>query len=238
MTATPPALRPGPDRLIVSEIFGPTFQGEGGSLGRRAGFLRLGHCNLTCHWCDTAYTWDWDRYEARAELTRMTLPQVADAVRCLGVSLLVVTGGEPLIQQRALSDLFPLLAGVEIEVETNGTVVPAPGIVDQVARFNVSPKLANAHVRYGKRIRSPALHALSGTGKAVYKFVVRDTGDLQEIDRLVDEFGLAPVYVMPEGTDPAEVTERMRELAGPVLAHGWNLTTRLHVLLWGNRRGV
>src|SRR4029450_7825218 len=54
--------------LVVSEVFGPTFQGEGPSVGRRAGFVRLGRCNLDCSWCDTPYTWDWERHDPAVEL--------------------------------------------------------------------------------------------------------------------------------------------------------------------------
>ena len=61
------------DDLVVAEIFGPTWQGEGPSAGQVAAFVRLGLCNLTCAWCDTAYTWDRSRFDLRAELRRMRL---------------------------------------------------------------------------------------------------------------------------------------------------------------------
>ena len=49
-----------PEELVVSEIFGPTWQGEGPSLGRRCGFVRLGRCNLACTFCDThALSFGW-----------------------------------------------------------------------------------------------------------------------------------------------------------------------------------
>jgi len=231
-------LRPAPDRLIVSEIFGPTFQGEGISVGRHAGFLRLGHCNLTCTWCDTAYTWDWSRYRPEAELKPMGIAEVADAVRQLGVDLLVVTGGEPLMQQPALARLLDLLPGIEIEMETNGTVTPRVAILERVRRFNVSPKLAHSGVPAGKRINAGPLLALLRSGRSVFKFVVRGPDDLDEIRALVDGYGLAPIYVMPEGTDADEILRRMRSLTSLVLARGWNLTPRLHILLWGEKRGV
>lgn len=79
----------------------------------------------------------------------MPLAQVAAEVRDLGVPLLVVTGGEPLLQQEALSNLCGALPGLEIEVETNGTVVPRPALVARVARFNMSPKLENSGIRRG-----------------------------------------------------------------------------------------
>ena len=55
---------------------------------------------------------------------------------------------------------------------------------------------------------------------------------------MVDECALTDVWVMPEGTDAAILTERQRALAPAVIERGWNLTTRLHILLWGDRRGV
>ena len=62
--------------LVVAEVFGPTFQGEGPSAGRRAMFLRLGRCNLDCAWCDTPYTWDWSRFDPAVELHRRTVDDV------------------------------------------------------------------------------------------------------------------------------------------------------------------
>ncbi len=228
-----------PTTLTVSEVFGPTLQGEGVSTGRRAGFLRLGRCNLTCTWCDTPYTWNWRDFDPDAELHEVDVAAAADRIRALDVPLLVVTGGEPLMQQPALGALFRLLPPeLEIEVETNGTIPPAPAVAARVARFNVSPKLANSAVRAGKRTKAPALRALAGSGKAVFKFVVDAPDDLAEIEELVRRYELRPVYVMPQGTTAQEVLAGMRWLSDAALARGWNLSTRLHVLLWGDRRGV
>ena len=126
-----------------------------------------------------------------------------------------------------------------MEIETNGTVTPSPDLVEQVAAFNVSPKLAAfaAGRDVERRINPDALAALVASGKAVFKFVVDSIADLTEIGELQARFGLAPVWVMPEGVASKVVTARMRELAEPVLARGWNLTTRLHVLLWEDTRG-
>ena len=123
------------------------------------------------------------------------------------------------------------------EIETNGTRIPDPAVVPLVARWNVSPKLANSGVPEDRRIRPDALAALVATGRAVFKFVVADDSDLDEIAGLVDAHGLGPVWVMPEGTDAAAVLEGARRLSGPALARGWNLTARLHVLLWNDERG-
>src|SRR3954451_15026034 len=80
--------------LVVSEIFGPTFQGEGPSIGRRCGFVRLGRCNLACTWCDTKYTWDWSQYDPSVELHRRSVDDIVDAVAAMDVPMVVITGGE------------------------------------------------------------------------------------------------------------------------------------------------
>lgn len=225
--------------LVVSEVFGPTLQGEGPSVGQVAGFVRLGRCNLACRWCDTPYTWDWEHHDPAVELRTVAVADVLASLDAMGVALVVVTGGEPLLQQRHLP---PLLQGAKdrgwrVEVETSGTLAPSlpDGLVD---RYNVSPKLANSGMAVERRYRPEVLRAFQAGGRAVFKFVVADVSDLAEVDAMVAACGLGPVWAMPEGTDAATVLARLRELAPHVLARGWNLTPRLHVLLWGDRRGV
>jgi 7-carboxy-7-deazaguanine synthase len=227
-------------RLAVAEIFGPTFQGEGPSMGRRCSFLRLSGCNLRCAWCDTPYTWDWSAYDPAAERTLIDLSSVDAVLAGHGTDMLVVSGGEPLLQQRRLLPLLQRVAarGVRIEVETAGTVAPLDAVHDAVAQFNVSPKLSNSGNAVQRRYRPVVLDALQAGGRSVWKFVAVSVADLDEIESLVQRHQLAPVYVMPEGTSAEVVLARSRELADAVLARGWNLTSRLHVLLYGNRRGV
>lgn len=225
--------------LVVSEIFGPTFQGEGPSAGRRAAFVRLGGCNLDCGWCDTRYTWDRSRYDLARETERLSCDEILRRIRTINASLLVVTGGEPLLQQDRLA---PVLAacraeGRAVEVETNGTVLPGDALAGLVTRFNVSPKLANSGVPAGRRIRPDVLAGLRDTGRAVFKFVVRGPDDLDEVGGLEADHGLAPVWIMPCGATADEVVAVMRAVADQVLERGWNLTSRLHVLLWGGERG-
>jgi len=235
----PADLTLGDDELVVAEVFGPTFQGEGPSLGRRAGFLRLGRCNLDCSWCDTPYTWDWDRFDPATELRHEPVASILARLDAMAPEIVVITGGEPLLQQRRL---IPVLEGCAargwpVEIETNGTIVPDERVVALVRRWNVSPKLANSGVPFEQRIRSEALAALRATGRAEFKFVVAEADDLGEVAELVDAHGLNPVWVMPEGTDPITLLDRSQKLADAVLERGWNLTSRLHVLLWGDQRG-
>ena len=228
------------DHLVVSEVFGPTFQGEGPSLGRRAAFVRLGRCNLACSWCDTPYTWRWEDHDPDVELRSVATGQVLADVMAMRTGLLVVTGGEPLLQQQALPGLLEgaRALGMQVEVETAGTIVPAPDVDRLVNRWNVSPKLASSGNPVERRHKPDALRAFQATGRASFKFVVADAAELDEVAQIVEEHLLTDVWIMPEGTDAAAITDRMRALAAPVLERGWNLTTRLHVLLWGDRRGV
>ncbi len=228
------------DTLVVSEVFGPTWQGEGPSLGRRAGFVRLGRCNLACGFCDTPYTWRWDDHDPAVELTTVTVEEVLEQITAMEVPLVVVTGGEPLLQQSHLPPLLRPLRerGVEIEIETAGTLAPSAEVLELVDRFNVSPKLDNSGNPVDRRYRPDVLRALQATGLAVFKFVARTPADLDEIALMVAECGLEDVWVMPEGTDPDTIVQTSRILADAVLSRGWNFTTRLHVLLWGDRRGV
>ncbi len=225
--------------LVVSEVFGPTIQGEGPSAGRRACFVRLGRCNLSCRWCDTPYTWDWDRHDPAEELHTVPVADVLARLDAMGAGLLVVTGGEPLLQQHHLP---PLLEGARergwrVEVETSGTVAPRLAH-DLVDRYNVSPKLASSGMALRRRYRPEILHRFADGGRAAFKFVVAEPSELDEVEAMVAECGLSPVWVMPEGTDAEVVLARLRALAEPVIARGWNLTPRLHVLVWGDRRGV
>jgi 7-cyano-7-deazaguanosine (preQ0) biosynthesis protein QueE len=225
--------------LTVAEVFGPTLQGEGPSVGRRCAFVRLGGCNLDCSWCDTPYTWDWRRFRPDEELRHVDTGSVTSAVEAMGVDMLVITGGEPLLQARALLPLLESAGerGWRVEVETNGTVAPPQALVRLVTAFNVSPKLANSGIAEERRIRPAALAALRATGRAVFKFVATGPGDLDEVAALAAAHHLEPVYVMPEGTTAEVVVAGMRELSEPVLARGFHLTPRLHILLWGESRG-
>jgi organic radical activating enzyme len=155
------------------------------------------------------------------------------------VELVVITGGEPLIQQKPLIPLVRglLAAGRRVEFETNGTIAPDPALLVNGVRFNVSPKLANSAVAEDKRIVPAALEAFAATGRAVFKFVTRTVAELDEIRALVDRYGLDPVYVMPEGTTAEALIETTRVLADAVAACRWHFSPRLHVLAFATTRG-
>ena len=235
-------------QLIVSEIFGPTIQGEGASIGMPTMFLRLGICNLACDWCDTKYTWDWANYDYTKELKRMSRQEVFNELldkskETPHVRRLVISGGAPMLQQSKWESIVDKLVtdlGWKVEVETAGTIAPTERVASLVSQFNVSPKLEHSGNPVEKRYRPEVLRAFKNTDKATFKFVVRDVSDFEEIYAIVEGFSieLDKVFIMPEGQDPETISTRVNELVDRVVWEGYNLTTRLHVLLWGSKRGV
>ena len=101
----------------------------------------------------------------------------------------------------------------------------------------MSPKLASSAVPYARRIQPGTLAWFAASGKAVFKFVVCAKADLDEVAEIAERFGLAPVWVMPEGRTAEQVLAGLRDLAEEVARRGWNMTGRLHILLWGDVRG-
>ncbi|MER6116110.1 7-carboxy-7-deazaguanine synthase QueE [Streptomyces sp. NPDC001743] len=228
--------------LIVAERFGvevPTFQGEGPSGGHPALFIRLSRCNLSCTKCDTKYTWDWSQFDPRKESTKQAVADLVIWATSSPVELVVITGGEPLLQQAALVPLVETLlaAGKRVEFETNGTIAPVPELLVDGVRFNVSPKITTFGMDEAKSVVPTALETFVASRRAAFKFVASSAGDLDRIAELVDSHQLAPVWVMPEGTTADAITATTRVLADAVAARHWHLTTRLHVLAFADARG-
>ena len=225
------------------EIFA-TVQGEGAPVGVPAVFVRLSECNLRCSWCDTKYTWDWSTYDRSEETVELGVAEIVERVRTLagdGIRTVVLTGGEPLLQQDDLADLAALLraAGFRVEIETNGTLQPKPALFEQVDQWNVSPKLAGSGNGLKARQRPSVLHWFAEQDNAQLKFVVTSDEDVAEIGELTGALGVPShrVIVSPEGTTPAVVIERSRWAAERCQTYGYRLGTRLHVFLWGSERG-
>ncbi|RYZ21287.1 MAG: 7-carboxy-7-deazaguanine synthase QueE [Chitinophagaceae bacterium] len=240
------------------EIF-HSIQGEGKSIGRPSVFIRLSLCNLYCAWCDTDYTWNWEgtrfahnndarpgfakyRKEDYQELvTNEALRDILAAIPCRN---LILTGGEPLVQQKDLRSLFQMLKeqepGYHIEFETNGTLKPLPEIDALTDQYNVSVKLANSKVAAEDRINPDAIGFFAASPKANFKFVVDDRADLEEVLQLVRSFGIRPesVYLMPQGTTAAALREKQAWVAELCKQYQFNYTDRLHIHIWGDKRGV
>lgn len=224
--------------LAVSELFGPTIQGEGPLVGHSATFLRLMGCNLACRWCDTPYTWDGARFDLKAQTRRMLVEDLAADIEARGDHLLVVSGGEPMLQQERLWQLLDLLPGRRVQIETAGTVAPRGDADRPGLGYVVSPKLHHSG-NNGSRYVPDAINALRDSGRVMaWKFVLASEGDYEEVDWLVQHHQLAPVYVMAEGIESWRLAQRLAKLAPGAIQRGYRLTPRMHIDLFGNRRGV
>lgn len=222
------------------EVFA-SVQGEGLSSGVPSTFVRLATCNLRCGWCDTAYTWDWDRFDKAEQVLELDAASVAAEVRALPPKNVVITGGEPLIQKRQLVPVVEdLLAdGYTFEVETNGTVSPGE-LAPFIRQWNVSPKLRHSGNEGLQRLPGDSLLDFAGRENANFKFVVRNEGDLAEVEELRERFGIpaSRVVLMPEGTTAAQLNARSPWLAEVCTQRGYRFSSRLHILIWGDKRGV
>jgi organic radical activating enzyme len=222
------------------EIF-YSLQGEGVTMGAPSVFLRLALCNLACSWCDTRYTWDWERHEQSREVVSLEVRQVEDRIVKHGCRHLVITGGEPLLQQQDLALLAPSLKdrGFYLEVETNGTIGPEPELIRDIDQWNVSPKLHNSGNSMERRELPQVMETFRGLLNAHFKFVLAAPDDIEEVRSLVKRYDLPKerVILMPEGQTPEAVQSRSRWVSQACVEEGFRFSTRLHILLWGDERG-
>lgn len=229
--------------MRISETF-YSLQGEGKLLGVPSVFVRASGCNLRCTWCDTPYA-SWEPEGDDWPVDRI----VADVARHPARHV-VLTGGEPLI----MLDILPLAQalkdrGYHLTVETAATVFkPLP-----IDLASLSPKLSNstptdraggrfaeAHDR--QRLRPDVIQQfIDASPDFQLKFVVATEQDLSEIRTLLDALnGWTPadVQLMPEGIDAATLAGRAGWINDVCLREGFRFSPRLHVQLYGNKRGT
>jgi organic radical activating enzyme len=240
------------------EIF-YSIQGEGRSMGRPSIFVRTSLCNLHCVWCDTDYTWNWigtpfshvhdedpayQKFDKKEWMVRCSIVEVAVRIGAHPCRNVVLTGGEPMMQQDALVALMQHLKSVDpnyrFEVETNATYLPTPHFDALIDQYNASPKLDNSGNPKRLREKPAVLRCFAEHPKAGFKFVVAETADLHEVLDLINRYRIAPekVWLMPEGTTPEALTTRRAWIVEVCKTHGFNYTDRLHVQIWGDKKGV
>lgn len=210
------------------EIF-YSLQGEGTRCGTPAVFLRLAGCNLACKWCDTKHSWGNGILCAEVN--------VAAHITDYTSASLVITGGEPLLQQPELEKLVQLLpAEMHIEVETNGTLEPTETLLRRVNQWNVSPKLPHAGNPDSMSINPAALQLFAALPNSWFKFVVTGEEDWPAIEAL----GLPPerILLMPCATTRAQLDAARPAVVDMCLKHRVRLGDRLHLTLWDNKKGV
>lgn len=244
-TLIPEQELPQSEFFLISEQF-ESIQGEGRSVGELAYFLRLGTCNLSCSWCDTKYSWDWSKYDPK-DLYRTHYHEVAQQILAYKASLIVITGGEPLIQQDKIVKLVAKVGMQKrFEIETNGTIIPNSELVREWPNvsFNVSPKLKNAGMKWYSPLDFEALSHFSmlqesSKRRVTFKFVVEHPDEFAEIDQILEKFTInkSDVFIMPQSTTMTEHNLRIKLLIDATVDAGFNLSPRLHLIAFDGERG-
>lgn len=231
--------------LFIADIF-RSIQGEGPQMGTPSIFLRLGICNLHCRWCDTPYTWKKGMTDHAVRTQTWILNKIKALRKGNSVKNLVVTGGEPLLQQKQLVMLLTdkLFDDMSIEFETNGSMPLLPpmqtfigeqtGLKDRGVSFNISPKLADSGNRPYNVQHYP---------NSVLKFVYVSKRSEKLIDAFLKEYrgkelAGAPVFIMPEDTTVKAMSEKYTHILKYCLKNGFRFTPRLHIYLFGNTRAT
>ena len=233
------------ESIRVSEHF-YSIQGEGPSVGVPAVFLRLQGCNLDCGqvsgtWsCDTATVWKkgtkndigtffkefWKTYEIPFQ----------------NKAHLIITGGEPLLQQDSLVEFLNLFEVMPtVEVETNGTLKPTRSLANLISQWNVSPKLSNSGEPYSKRIKKEALDWFKGQSNAIFKFVVSGSTDIIEIEtnfRWLKNHPIRQKYLMPAADTKVELENHYEAIIEIAKTNGYSLSQRFHISMWDQTTGV
>lgn len=236
-----------PRPLRIAEIFGPTIQGEGALIGEATVFIRAGGCDYRCVWCDSLHAVD---SVYRHSWAPMTAGAVWDEVRRLsgGQPLTVsISGGNPAIQ-----DFAPVIAagkaeGYRFACETQGSV--ARGWFGDLDTLVLSPKPPSSGETVDWAKFADCVAAGQGAGQTVMKIVVFDEADLAWARGAHDRHPGLPLYLQPGNpevdptapVDPQALADRMLWLVDRTAGAGWfapRILPQLHVLIWGNRRGV
>lgn len=236
-----------------------SIQGEGKYIRRKSVFVRCSMCNLNCFWCDTDYTWNWrgtsfvhkddtaegpHKFIAAEEMMTMTSGEVALTVQKFPCRHVVLTGGEPMLQQKELVEMMRMLRMADLnyrfEVETNGTIMPSSEFDAAINLYTVSPKLYSSRNAKWNRYKADVYYFFARNLKAIFKYVIAVDTDVLEALAAIHEYGIIPerVYLMPEGRTIDELDAKEPWIRETCVRHGFNYSDRLHIRLFGDKRGT
>ena len=231
--------------IRISEIFGPTIQGEGALIGQPTVFVRTGGCDYRCSWCDTLHAVD---SEFRREWTPMSAEEIFAEVEKLsnGKPLMVsLSGGNPAIQP--LGELIKLGhdKGYQFALETQGSI--AQDWFADLDILTLSPKPPSSGHETDWDAFDECLKAAGNGPETVMKIVIFDQTDYEYAQDAAKRYPALPLYLQPgnhqvEGEpDMSGLSERLLWLAEKVTNDNWHkahVLPQLHVMLWGNQKGV
>lgn len=233
------------DTLRISEIFGPTLQGEGALAGRPTVFVRTGGCDYRCSWCDTLYAVESKYREEWKPMSAETVFAKVEALSGGRPILVTLSGGNPAIQ-----DLGPLIkAGQEknysFALETQGSV--AQDWFQDLDFLTLSPKPPSSGMETDWNILNQCINNAKQNTEITIKIVILNEGDYTYAKQVAERYPDLRVYLQPcnhkveRDPDFEGLNERMRWLSDRVLKDRWHSVSvlpQLHVMLWGNERGV
>ncbi|MFT3691104.1 7-carboxy-7-deazaguanine synthase QueE [Paenirhodobacter sp.] len=232
--------------LRIAEVFGPTIQGEGALIGEPTLFVRAGGCDYRCSWCDSPHAVD-SRF--RQDWTPMEPAEVMARLGALsgGQPMMVsLSGGNPAIQ-----DFAPLIAmgrakGYRFACETQGSVARDWFAALDMLVLSPKPPSSGETTDWAK---FDACLAAAGDAPRVMKIVVFDDADLDYARTAAarhPELSLCLQPGNPESDPDTPVSldalaARLEWLVDRTIGAGWlrpRILPQLHVLIWGNKRGV
>lgn len=243
--------------MKISELF-YSIQGEGKRTGRPSFFIRTNFCNLRCKFtggnlCDTPYTsWNPDNPD---NIGDMSIDAIVDEYMKYKCHDVVITGGEPTMYPEELLELCKKLKeanpGLRITIETNGTNIGE--FIEHVSLMSVSPKLSSSvpyNTEYEKmheqnRYNEKSLNEINelhkqGKVDVQWKFVYTGSKDIKEINEMMGRIGMKhkDIFLMPEGISDIDLDNTRMKTIEACKANNFNYSDRLHIIVWGNRRGV
>lgn len=201
------------------------------------------NCNLLCAWpCDTIEVWKrGERYKPEQLIDMFNnygwLPKLNS-----GRANLVITGGEPLLQQNSLVGFLERLEGnIFVEVETNATIMPIQSFDKYISQYNVSPKLSNSKMSLNKRYIPRTIEFFSNKQNADFKFVIDNEHDVKEvITDFVKRYSIpnTRVYLMPVSITKEELERNSPKVIEYCKEYGFRYSPRLQLSIWDKATGL
>lgn len=222
--------------IKLSEWF-TSIQGEGISTGIPMHFIRTQGCQMGCLFCDSKFTWTQGQEYNYIGVVNIFKELVKNSPN---IKRLCLTGGSPEEQNITPLLMIAKCFGFYVEIEINGSneiKLYHENLIDQ---FNVSIKLSNNGQSYDKRINQNTINYLLKRN-SYFKFVVSKEKDVEEVRNLLDKFQISKkrTYLMPEGKTTDIIIEKTKWLIeNYAKKESFNISTRLHIILFNNKRAI